>query len=110
MTSKVHVNLMSFTKGAQIHYTLDGSDPNEESSVFDLSSGLLTLKLDDVDEGKKDFLIKIIAKKEGYQDSDIASFTYSVSSWPKGEKFYGQFFKRKKGIHLLSFELKIIIR
>ena len=88
MTSKVHVNLMSFTKGAQIHYTLDGSDPNEESSVFDLSSGLLTLKLDDVDEGKKDFLIKIIAKKEGYQDSDIASFTYSVSSWPKGEYFY----------------------
>ena len=88
MTSKVHVNLMSFTKDAQIYYTLDGSDPNRDSSVFDLSSGLLTLKLDDVEEGKKDFLIKAIAKKEGYQDSDIASFTYSVSSWPQGEYFY----------------------
>ena len=88
MTAKVHVNLMSFTKDAQIYYTLDGSDPTRDSSVFDLSSGLMTLKLDDVDEGKKDFLIKAIAKKEGYQDSDIATFTYSVSSWSQGEYFY----------------------
>ncbi|MEH6946866.1 MBL fold metallo-hydrolase [Bacillus sp. JJ634] len=96
MTSKVHVNLMSFTKNAQIYYTFDGSEPNEKSAVFNIADGLLTLKVDDlfiVEDGKittysKDFLIKAVAVKEGYQDSDIATFKFSVSSLPKGEYYY----------------------
>jgi glyoxylase-like metal-dependent hydrolase (beta-lactamase superfamily II) len=96
MTSKVHVNIMSFTKDAQIYYTLDGSDPNVNSPVFNINDGLLTLKIDDpfiVEDGKittrtKDFLIKAVAVKEGYQESDIAAFKFSVTSLPKGEYYY----------------------
>ena len=93
-TNKVHVNLMSFTKDAQIYYTLDGSEPNETSSVFNLDEGLLTFKLDGPDEegriesSKKDFLIKAKAVKVGYEDSDIAAYPFSLSSLPKGEYYY----------------------
>jgi glyoxylase-like metal-dependent hydrolase (beta-lactamase superfamily II) len=93
-TNKVHVNIMSFTNDAQIYYTLDGSEPNENSAVFNINNGLLTLKLDDPDADgklhsqKRDFIIKAKAVKEGYQDSESATFHYSLSTLPEGEFFY----------------------
>src|SRR5690349_4661764 len=87
-TNKIHVNIMSFTKDAQIYYTLDGSEPNENSAVFTINNGLLTLKLDDPDTDgklhsqKKDFIIKAKAVKGGYQDSESATFHYSLSTLP----------------------------
>jgi glyoxylase-like metal-dependent hydrolase (beta-lactamase superfamily II) len=93
-TNKIHVNIMSFTKDAQIYYTLDGSEPNENSAVFTINNGLLTLKLDDPDTDgklhsqKKDFIIKAKAVKGGYQDSESATFHYSLSTLPEGEFFY----------------------
>ena len=93
-TNKVHVNIMSFTNDAQIYYTLDGSEPNENSAVFNINNGLLTLKLDDPDADgklhsqKKDFIIKAKAIKARYQDSDSATFQFSLSTLPEGEFFY----------------------
>lgn len=93
-TNKVHVNLMSFTKDAQIYYTLDGSEPNETSSAFNLDEGLLTFKLNGpneegkIESSKRDFLIKAKAVKEGYEDSDIASYNFSLSSLPDEEYYY----------------------
>ena len=61
------VSIACTTEDATIHYTLDGSDPTEESPVYDapLTIGETTT-------------IKAIAMKEGYDDSDIAEATYTI--------------------------------
>jgi glyoxylase-like metal-dependent hydrolase (beta-lactamase superfamily II) len=98
-TNKVHVNIMSLTNDALVYYTLDGSEPTRNSTIFNMADGLLTLKLDDpaaVDENKtnqdtskeKDFVIKAMAVKEGYQDSDIAIYNFSLKSMSKDRYFY----------------------
>ena len=93
-TNKLHVNIMSVTKDAVIHYTLDGSEPNETSPIFNLADGLVTLVLANPNaEGrikapKKDFVIKVQAVKAGYDDSEIATFQFSLSSLPEGEYYY----------------------
>ncbi|MBS4209352.1 MBL fold metallo-hydrolase [Bacillus sp. FJAT-50079] len=85
-TNKVHVNMMSFTKDAHIYYTLDGSDPNQESATFNIADGLLTLQLDE-GEAQKDFYLKAIAIKEG-SSSDVAAFHFSIRALPNDEYFY----------------------
>src|SRR4051794_19312380 len=46
-TNKIHVNIMSLSNDAHIYYTLDGSEPTANSTVFNMGDGLLTLKLDE---------------------------------------------------------------
>ena len=61
------VSITCTTDNATIHYTLDGSDPTEESPVYEAP---LTIS--------ESTTIKAIAMKEGYDDSDIAEATYVI--------------------------------
>ena len=63
------VTIACATEGATIHYTLDGTDPTEESPVYEEA---LTIS--------ETTTIKAIAMKEGYDDSDIATATYTIQT------------------------------
>ncbi|MDE6697728.1 MAG: chitobiase/beta-hexosaminidase C-terminal domain-containing protein, partial [Muribaculaceae bacterium] len=60
------IRMTSATDGAEIHYTIDNSDPTTDSSLY---SGLLELE--------EDVLIKAIATKADLTDSDIAVYVFS---------------------------------
>lgn len=62
------VTLTSATENAVIHYTVDGSDPTSSSPVYNEPIEL-----------QNDTTIKAIAVKEGYKNSDVASFTYNIA-------------------------------
>lgn len=61
------VELASTTSGAAIHYTLDGSDPTSSSSTYSAPINLTSTTT-----------IKAIAVKNGMEDSEIASATYTA--------------------------------
>ncbi|MCP3760817.1 DUF6359 domain-containing protein [Domibacillus sp. A3M-37] len=61
------VSLASPTEGAEIRYTLDGSEPAKESTLF--SDPIV------IDENKK---IKAKAFKDGLADSTVSEFTYVI--------------------------------
>jgi hypothetical protein len=61
------VSIACTTEDATIHYTLDGSDPTEESPVYNAP---LTIS--------ETTTIKAIAMKEGYDNSAIAEATYTI--------------------------------
>ena len=61
------VSIACTTEDATIHYTLDGSDPTEESPVY---GAPLTIS--------ETTTIKAIAMKEGYDNSAIAEATYTI--------------------------------
>ena len=61
------VSIACTTEDATIHYTLDGSDPTEESPVY---GAPLTIS--------ETTTIKAIAMKEGYDNSAIAEATYNI--------------------------------
>ena len=61
------VSITCTTEGATIHYTLDGTDPTENSPVY---SEPLTIA--------ETTTIKAIAMKEDYNDSNIAEATYTI--------------------------------
>lgn len=64
-----HIWLSSATTNAKIYYTDDGTDPNEGSNEFTEPIELT--------EGKT---IKAIAIADGYENSDIASFVYTIKA------------------------------
>ncbi len=61
------VELATATEGAAIHYTTDGSEPTAASPVY---KGSIKVA--------ESMVIKAIAVKEGYQDSQVAVFTYEI--------------------------------
>ncbi len=61
------VSIACTTEDATIHYTLDGSDPTEESPVY---GAPLTIS--------ETTTIKAIAMKEGYDNSAIVEATYTI--------------------------------
>ena len=61
------VSIVCTTEDATIHYTLDGSDPTEESPVYDAPLAI-----------SETTTIKAIAMKEGYDNSTIAEATYTI--------------------------------
>ena len=67
--SGTEVTLSTTTEGATIHYTLDGSDPDENSATY---SSAIT-----IDEEKT---IKAIAVKEGLTKSNVATATYTIAT------------------------------
>jgi hypothetical protein len=71
------VELSCFTEGATIRYTVDGSEPSAESSVYSgaiqVSSGTLT--------------IRAKAFKSGMVESDVATATYTIGSVSDEEAF-----------------------
>jgi hypothetical protein len=63
------IQLSSDTEGAKIYYTLDGSNPTKSSTLYSQP-----IKLN------KDMTIKAFAVKDGYENSSIATFVYTVAS------------------------------
>jgi len=61
------VMLKTSTPGAQIHYTVDGSKPTFKSALY--VDGIVI---------NKNVTIKAIAVKDGYNDSPVAEFKYTV--------------------------------
>ena len=59
------------TEGATIYYTLDGSCPCDEATRHRYD-GPITIA--------SDVVVKVIAVKEGMEDSDIATFAYIMNS------------------------------
>ena len=68
------VAITTDTEGATIHYTIDGTEPTSTSTICN-EPIILT----------EDVTIKAIAVKEGYDDSDVATATYTIATEPEPE-------------------------
>ena len=66
------ITLHCQTADATIYYTLDGTDPTKESTIY--QEPIIITK-----ESDGAITLKAFASKEGWLDSDIVSFTYHVS-------------------------------
>ncbi|MCQ2265772.1 MAG: chitobiase/beta-hexosaminidase C-terminal domain-containing protein, partial [Bacteroidales bacterium] len=67
--SQVEVTISCATEGAAIYYTLDGSEPDESANLY---SAPITLN--------SSTTVKAIAIKEGWDDSEIASAAYQITT------------------------------
>ena len=65
----IEVEIACATAGATIYYTTDGSDPTEESDVYEEPIYI-----------ENDMTIKAIAMMEGYENSGIATASYVIMS------------------------------
>ncbi len=63
----IEVEITCATEGATIYYTTDGTDPSEDSEIYEEPIVVDT-----------DMTIKAIAMKEGYDDSGIATASYVI--------------------------------
>ena len=72
------VTLATTTDGAAIHYTTDGSDPDETDTLY---SGAIAIAAATT--------VKALAVKTGYSDSLIASFAYTVNTHTLGYDLNG---------------------
>lgn len=63
------VSIACATDGATIHYTLDGTDPTENSPVYSTPINI-----------NETTTLKAIAMKEGYDNSAIAEATYTIQT------------------------------
>lgn len=61
------IGLSCGVTGASIYYTINGADPTRQSALY-IDPIIVT----------ENMTIRAIAVKEGYQDSDVAVFTYTV--------------------------------
>ncbi len=68
------VELSCSDENASIYYTLDETDPTEESLLYEQPIVI-----------EQDTTIKAIAIKEGHQNSDVAVFTYTVKAEPEAD-------------------------
>lgn len=74
------ITLSCDTEGASIFYTTDESDPKDNASREEYTNGI-TIDFDMIN-ADNNLIIKAYAAKEGYDDSDTATFTYTVSTAP----------------------------
>lgn len=81
MWDDAHVMILCETPGATIYYTLDGTDPDETSAVYESPVYV-----------ERNLLVKAIAKKEGMEDSPIRSF--QVTAYHAAAPIF-RFVKRK---------------
>ncbi len=73
------VTLLSATPGAQIHYTLDGTQPSSSSPIFDPYKLLWVGAVNNGDTGlKTGYTIRAIAIKPGMDNSEVATFQYTI--------------------------------
>jgi glyoxylase-like metal-dependent hydrolase (beta-lactamase superfamily II) len=73
------VALFCATPGAEIHYTLDGTDPNPSSPVFDPYKLLWAGAVNNGESGlKTSYTIRAAAVKSGMNGSQIATFQYTI--------------------------------
>ena len=67
----VSVTISCATEGATIYYTLDGSEPMEDGTVYTSAINITETTT-----------VKAIATKEGYLNSGVASATYTITEAP----------------------------
>ena len=67
----VSVTISCATEGATIYYTLDGSNPMEDGTVYTSAINITETTT-----------VKAFAMKEGYLNSNVASATYTISEAP----------------------------
>jgi glyoxylase-like metal-dependent hydrolase (beta-lactamase superfamily II) len=73
------VTLLSATPGAQIYYTLDGTQPSSSSPIFDPYKLLWVGAVNNGDAGlKTGYTIRAIASKPGMENSEVATFRYTI--------------------------------
>jgi len=73
------VTLFCTTPGGEIHYTLDGTDPNPSSPIFDPYKLLWVGAVNKGDHGiKTAYTIRAVATKSGMNRSEIATFQYTI--------------------------------
>jgi hypothetical protein len=65
------VGISSTTSGAVIHYTTDGSTPTSTSSIYNSSSGAITVSSSET--------IKAIAQAGGYATSAVGTAAYTIT-------------------------------
>lgn len=70
VTSGTKVTLGCSTNGAVIHYTLDGSTPNELSPIFDPDKPIVVTA---------NVTVKAVAVAEGYDPSSVLTAAYTVA-------------------------------
>ena len=70
-----NVTIACATEGATIHYTLDGTDPTANSDTY-----TTTLAISETTT------VKAIAMKEGMNDSEIATATYTINIAPPAQE------------------------
>ena len=70
------VTIACETDGATIYYTLDGTDPTSNSTVY---SDAITIS--------ETTTVKAIATKEGMNDSEIATATYTITDAPSSSDY-----------------------
>ncbi len=92
------VTITSATQGAEIHYTTDGTDPDENSPVFSSTNPLAI---------ENTTTVKAIAYKDGMDVSEIASVTYTITGialnrWLDDLKLYPNPAKEKVRISMES--------
>lgn len=81
----MHVNLLSATPGAAIHYTTDGSAPTVDSPVYVQADGLLPIPAETFKDevAVTETVIRAIAVKDGMEPSDEARFVYRIEHQPQ---------------------------
>lgn len=87
----VNVTITSSVEGAEIHYTLDGSDPDSLSTVYATAFTL-------TESGT----VKAIAYKEGYLPSQIATASYVITPSIADTLAYATGFERSEGYTISS--------
>ena len=78
----MHIFMSSQTPGSKIYYTMDGSEPTEESEYFDPAHGSISLLGfgNAASQLRSSYVIKAIAAADGLENSDVAVFAYNYEN------------------------------
>lgn len=79
--SSIHVHLSSATNNSRIHYTLDGSEPDLQSPIYNRDDGLLLIS-DSTDS--HEIILKAFSEADGCIPSRVETFTYRFLCRRKG--------------------------
>lgn len=78
-TNTTGVSLLTSEPGAEIRYTMDGSNPTVTSPVFDQRQVMFLAGVYDGERGlKTGYTVRAIALKSGHPPSDPATFVYTM--------------------------------
>lgn len=78
-TNTTGISLKTSEAGAEIHYTMDGSNPSATSPLFDQQQVMFLAGVYEGDRGlKTGYTIRAIATKAGNAPSDPATFVYQM--------------------------------
>lgn len=71
------IKLTCETDGATIHYTLDGTDPTENCSVYNSAKPIIIGDI--LSDGQEEVTIKAYAVCEGMKESSVSTITYKLN-------------------------------